>query len=43
MIEVIFKKNNKLIKFSSKGHANFNENGRDLICSAVSSIIIGTK
>ena len=41
MIEVIFKKNNKLIKFSSKGHANFNENGRDLICSAVSSIIIG--
>lgn len=41
MIEIIYKNNNNHIEFSSKGHADFDKIGKDIICSAVSSIIIG--
>jgi len=34
-------KNNKIICLSSKGHANYSNYGKDIVCSAVSAILVG--
>lgn len=36
-INFLITKNNKLKGFEIKGHANFAENGKDIVCAAVSS------
>ena len=42
MIEVNYLENNSVIsKLEISGHANFDKKGKDIVCSAVSSIIIG--
>lgn len=35
------KKDGKIIYLSAKGHAEFAQKGKDIICSAVSAVIIG--
>jgi uncharacterized protein YsxB (DUF464 family) len=43
MIKVIInKKNNDLYKIDIKGHANYDESGKDIICAAVSSTVLTT-
>jgi uncharacterized protein len=43
MIKVnINKKDNLINSVSIKGHAEYNESGKDIVCSAVSSIVITT-
>jgi uncharacterized protein len=43
MIKVnISKKDNLINSVSIKGHALYNESGKDIVCSAVSSIVITT-
>lgn len=43
MIEIIFKtKNNKIIYFEVKGHANLSNYGTDIVCSAISSTTLMT-
>lgn len=43
MIEVtITKQGETFLAFESKGHAGFAEEGRDIICSAVSALTINT-
>ena len=38
MIKIfIFRKSGEIIGFSGKGHANFDEYGKDIVCSAVST------
>ena len=41
MIKIDYTKENRNFEFRSKGHANYDELGKDIVCSAVSSIIIG--
>ena len=42
MIEITcYLKGSKLSKFVSRGHADFDTYGKDIVCSAISSIIIG--
>jgi uncharacterized protein YsxB (DUF464 family) len=41
MIEIKFNLSNNRIEFSSVGHADFADYGKDVVCAAVSSIIIG--
>lgn len=42
MVKVkLIKKNEDVVGFVCKGHANSNEYGKDLICAGVSSIITG--
>ena len=41
MIKIKYKNDEHQFVFQSKGHANYDEFGKDIICSAVSSIIIG--
>ena len=38
----VSKKNNSYISFTSKGHAGYAEEGQDIICAAVSTLIINT-
>ncbi|MFA9399385.1 MAG: ribosomal-processing cysteine protease Prp [Clostridiaceae bacterium] len=39
MINVVFKKKSNLfVSFQIKGHADFNDEGLDIVCSAVSSV-----
>ena len=41
MIKVNVNYDNNIIKsFEVKGHANFNEYGKDIVCASVSSIVI---
>ena len=41
MIKINVKKNNdKLDKITIKGHADYEEYGKDIVCSSVSSIVI---
>lgn len=43
MIKVnIKKKDSKITDITVEGHANYNELGKDIVCSAVSSIVITT-
>lgn len=43
MITATFKENNKLIhKFIIEGHANYAPTGQDIICAAVSSLVLAT-
>ena len=38
----VSKKNNSYVSFTSKGHAGYAEEGYDIICAAVSVLIINT-
>ena len=38
----VSKKNNSYISFVSEGHAGYAEEGQDIICAAVSALIINT-
>lgn len=43
MVKVIVYKNNNLIEnITIKGHANYNEYGKDIVCASLSSIVITT-
>lgn len=43
MIKVtIYKENNDFVRITTNGHAEFDEYGRDIVCSGVSSIVINT-
>ena len=43
MIKVdVFRKNNSIYKFTVSGHAGFAEEGSDIVCSAVSILVINT-
>ena len=39
----VSKKNNSYVSFTSKGHAGYAEEGYDIICAAVSALVINTK
>ncbi|EIA21045.1 ribosomal-processing cysteine protease Prp [Listeria fleischmannii] len=42
MIQVNIKwKNEQIVAFTMSGHADFAENGRDLVCAGASSIVFG--
>ena len=42
MIEINYsKKDDQICMIESKGHANYDEQGKDIVCSAVSAIIVG--
>lgn len=38
---VFYKKDDDFYGFSVKGHAEFDEIGKDIVCSAISAIVIG--
>jgi uncharacterized protein YsxB (DUF464 family) len=38
----IFRKNNNIYRFTVKGHADFAEEGSDIVCSAVSILVVNT-
>ena len=38
----VSKKNNSYVSFTSKGHAGYAEEGQDIICAAVSALVINT-
>ena len=38
----VSKKNNSYVSFASKGHAGYAEEGQDIICAAVSALVINT-
>ena len=40
MIKVIIKKNDGISNITIKGHANYEDYGKDIVCAAVSSISI---
>lgn len=42
MIKVKIKKNNKIESIVITGHANYDDYGKDIVCSSVSSIVITT-
>ncbi len=42
MIKVKIEKKDYIEKIEIKGHANFNEHGKDIVCASVSSILITT-
>ena len=44
MISVIINKNrnNEYVSFSCKGHAGFDSHGKDVVCAAVSMLVINT-
>lgn len=35
------RKDNKIIYLSIKGHANYEESGKDIVCAAISAISVG--
>ena len=42
MIEVkVIQNNDNILSIESSGHANYDEKGKDIVCSAVSAILIG--
>ena len=42
MINVTYlEKDNKIVKILAQGHALFDEIGKDIVCSAVSAILVG--
>ena len=44
MIEIkIYKKNNQYVGLTCKGHSGYDDFGRDIVCSAVSSLIFNTE
>ena len=38
----VSKKNNSYVSFVSEGHADYAEEGQDIICAAVSALVINT-
>ncbi len=44
MISVVINKNrnNEYVSFSCKGHAGFDDYGKDVVCAAVSMLVINT-
>lgn len=43
MIKItINKKDSNIVSFSVKGHAEFAEHGKDIVCAGVSTVVIGT-
>lgn len=43
MIKVTFYyKNNELIGFKSKGHAGYDDSGKDIVCAAVTTLVFTT-
>ena len=41
MVSVSFKKeNNRIVEVEIKGHANYSDKGKDIVCAAISSIAI---
>ena len=42
MIKVSVKKDNEINSITISGHAGYNESGKDIVCSSVSSIAITT-
>ncbi len=43
MIEVtIYKKNDEIVGFKSEGHAEYADSGMDIVCAAVSTLVINT-
>ena len=42
MIKIIVKENKYIDSITIKGHANYNEYGKDIVCAAVSSICLTT-
>lgn len=43
MIRVtIYKDNNQIVGFKSEGHAEYDDSGKDIICAAVSTLVINT-
>ncbi|MDD6572406.1 MAG: ribosomal-processing cysteine protease Prp [Thermoflexaceae bacterium] len=43
MIRVtIYKKNDEIVGFKSEGHAGYDSSGKDIICAAVSTLVINT-
>ncbi len=43
MIRVLItRKNSKLVSISIKGHADYEEYGKDIVCASVSSLVIST-
>ena len=42
MIKITYlENNNQIVYLKSEGHANYDKKGKDIVCSAVSAIIIG--
>ena len=42
MIKITFlEKDNKIVRIKASGHALFAEKGKDIVCSAVSAILVG--
>lgn len=42
MVDIIINyKNNKIIQFQMKGHANSDEYGKDLVCAGLTAIVSG--
>ena len=42
MIKITFlEKDDKVVKIEAIGHALFDEKGKDIVCSAVSAILVG--
>ena len=42
MIKIIIKRNDSIEGITIKGHANYDEYGKDIVCAAVSSISLTT-
>ncbi len=42
MIKIIVKKKDSIEEVTIKGHANYNDYGKDIVCAAVSSISLTT-
>ena len=43
MIRVtIYQKNKEIVGFKSEGHAEYDESGKDIVCAAVSTLVINT-
>lgn len=42
MINVKYKKKDYITSISIKGHANFDDYGKDIVCASVSSVVLNT-
>ena len=42
MIKVKYKKKNYITNIIIKGHANFDDYGKDIVCASVSSVVLNT-
>lgn len=42
MINVKYKKKNYITNITIKGHANFDDYGKDIVCASVSSVVLNT-